>query len=86
MATVLLRRTLRGLGASVMARDNEGISVLEIAKSTLKELEEMECMRSQMENETRARCLDRKTNREHFTKIIDLCNAHLKTLQASCFA
>jgi hypothetical protein len=42
----------------------------------------MEWMRSRMENEARARCLGRKTNREHFTKIIDLCNARLEILQA----
>ena len=36
-----------------------------------------------MENDTRARCLDRKTNRENFTKIIDLCNARLRNLKAT---
>ena len=34
-----------------------------------------------MENDTRARCLDRKTNRENFTKIIDICNARLRNLK-----
>jgi hypothetical protein len=34
------------------------------------------------ENETLARCHERKSNREHFTKVIDLSNARLKNLKA----
>ena len=63
---------LRAIGTSIFIRNNEGILVLDVAKSTLKELEEIKRMLSRMENNTRARYLDRKTNRENFTKIIDL--------------
>jgi hypothetical protein len=74
---------LMAISASVFARNSGGISVLDIVKSTLKELEEMKWMLSRMENDTRARCLDQKTNREHFTKIIDLCNVRLRNLKAT---
>lgn len=42
MATVLLLTYLIAAGASVIARDNEEILVLNVAKSTPMELEEME--------------------------------------------
>lgn len=49
---------LTAASASIFARNNKGILVLDVAKSILKELEEMEWMQSRMENDTRARCLD----------------------------
>jgi hypothetical protein len=69
--------------ASVFMKDNEGSSVLEMAESTLKTLGEDEWLYSQCENETLVKFLDRKTNREHFTRVIDFCKARSKTLKKS---
>jgi hypothetical protein len=66
-------------GASLVARGNEGKSGLDIAKTTLKD---MERIHSRGKDETLARCHERKRNREHFTKVIDLSNARLKNLKA----
>jgi hypothetical protein len=63
---------LRTIGVSIFTRNNKGILILDIAKLTLKELEEIKRILSRMENNTRARYLDGKTNKENFTKIIDL--------------
>ena len=52
----------------MISRDQEGISVLDVAKSSLKEAEEMDLMQSRMEKDTRARYLDWKTSREKFYK------------------
>lgn len=72
---------LVGLGASVHARDNEGTLILDMAKATLEKLEDREWLYSRMESETEARYLDRKMNREHFTRIIDLCTARISNLK-----
>ena len=59
-------------GASTFVKDEEGMSILDVAKRTLDELEDVEWMLSRMETKTRARCLERKSNQERFRGIIDM--------------
>jgi hypothetical protein len=74
---------LTSMGASITARDHQGISVLDTAQETLEELRKMEWTLSRSEYETHAKHLDRERNQKHFVQIIDLCKAHLKTLKAA---
>ncbi|KAN0099106.1 hypothetical protein V8E51_012881 [Hyaloscypha variabilis] len=70
-------------GGSTTAQNNEGISVLHMAQSTLKGLREQEWMTSRSENETLFRYEDRKANKQHFAKLIDLSKAMTKSLKAA---
>jgi hypothetical protein len=45
-------------------------------------LEKRDWQVSQMEDETQARKRDREENKEHFTKIIELCNARFRNAKA----
>ncbi len=66
-------------GASTSAKDAEGTSSLEIAKHRLEEMEEYEWMLSRMEHETYEHYLQRKENRDYFSRIVDLCTARNKS-------
>jgi hypothetical protein len=66
-------------GASIFVKDEEGISTLDFAKGTLNKLEDIEWMLSRMENETRARYLERKNNIKIIKKIVDMCEARIKS-------
>ena len=66
-------------GASTSAKDAEGTSSLEIAKHRLGQMEEYEWMLSRMEHETYEHYLERKENRDCFSRIVDLCTARNKS-------
>lgn len=63
---------IRVNGPSIAARNDKGMSVLDIAKASLKFMNDME----QYRPPTGFR--ERKTNNEHFTNVINHCDAQLK--------
>jgi hypothetical protein len=62
-------------GASTSIKDKQNTSILDIAKRTLKHLDEREWTLSRLSNETRARYWERRDNREKIKGIVDLCEA-----------